>query len=78
MLGIFGESMDNYEKWGYSLLSIIAAVYLIAMFVGMIAVFPLGLLGLLLMGGIGILLVKVIKERMKNKEDDYYSKEIDK
>ena len=70
--------MDIYEKWGYSLLAIIAAVYLIAMFVGMIAAFPYGLLGLLLMGGIGILLVKVVKERLKNKEDDYYSKEVDK
>ena len=70
--------MDNYEKWGYSLLSIIAVVYLIAMFVGMIAAYPFGLLGLLLMAGIGVLLVKVVKERMRNKEDDYYSKEIDK
>ena len=70
--------MDNYEKWGYSLLSIIAVVYLIAMFVGMIATFPFGLLGLLLMAGIGVLLVKVVKERMRSKEDDYYSKEIDK
>jgi len=70
--------MDNYEKWGYSLLSIVAVVYLIAMFVGMIAAFPFGLLGLLLMSGIGVLLVKVVKERMRNKVDDYYSKEIDK
>ena len=70
--------MDNYEKWGYSLLSIIAVVYLIAMFVGMIAAYPFGLLGLLLMAGIGVLLVKVVKERMRNKEDDYYSREIDK
>ena len=70
--------MDNYEKWGYSLLSIIAVVYLIAMFVGMIAAFPFGLLGLFLMAGIGVLLVKVVKERMRNKEDDYYSKEIEK
>ena len=70
--------MDIYEKWGYSLLSIIAAIYLVAMFVGMIAAFPYGLLGLLLMAGIGVLLVKVVKERMQNKEDDYYSKEVDK
>ena len=70
--------MDNYEKWGYSLLSIIAVVYLIAMIVGMIAAFPFGLLGLFLMAGIGVLLVKVVKERMRNKEDDYYSKEIEK
>jgi hypothetical protein len=77
-VGIYGEFMDIYEKWGYSLLSIIAVIYLIAMFVGMIAAFPYGLLGLLLMAGIGVLLVKVVKERMQNKEDDYYSKEIDK
>ena len=70
--------MDNYEKWGYSLLSIIAVIYVIAMFAGMVAAFPFGLLGLLLMAGIGILLVKVVKERMQNKEDDYYSREIDK
>ena len=70
--------MDNYEKIGYTLLAIIAIIYLIAMFIGMIAVFPFGLLGLLLIAGIGILLVKVIKERLQNKEDDYYSREIDK
>jgi hypothetical protein len=55
--------MGIYEKWGYSLLSIIAVIYLIAMFVRMIAAFPYGLLGLLLMAGIGVLLVKVVKER---------------
>lgn len=70
--------MDNYEKWGYSLLSIIAVIYLIAMFVGMVAAFPFGLLGLVLLAGVGILVVKVVKERLQNKEDDYYSKEVDK
>ena len=43
----------------------------------MIATFPFGLIGLLLIAGVGILLIKVLKERMKNKEDDYYSREID-
>ena len=70
--------MDNYEKLGYTLLAIIAIIYLVAMLVGMIAVFPFGLLGLLLIAGIGVLLLKVIKERLRNKEDDYYYKEIDK
>lgn len=70
--------MDNFEKWGYSLLAIVAAAYVLAMFAGMIVTFPFGLLGLLLMGGFGILLIKVIKERLQNKEDNYYSKEIDK
>ncbi|MEZ5589964.1 MAG: hypothetical protein R3F53_04365 [Gammaproteobacteria bacterium] len=70
--------MDNYEKWGYLLLAIVAVAYVLAMLAGMIVVFPFGLLGLLLMGGFGILLIKVVKERLHNKEDDYYSKEIDK
>ena len=70
--------MDIYEKWGYSLLSIIAVCYLLAMFEGMIEALPYGLLGFLLIAGIGVLLVKVVKERMQNKEDDYYSKEVDK
>ncbi len=70
--------MDNYEKWGYFLLAILAIIYLIAMLVGMIAAFPFGLLGFLALAGLGILMVKVIKERLQNKEDDYYSREIDK
>ena len=70
--------MDIYEKWGYSLLAIIMIIYMVAMFIGMIATFPYGLLGLLLVAGLGILMIKVLKERIGNKEDDYYSKEVDK
>ena len=70
--------MDAYEKWGYSLLGIIAIIYLLAMLVGMIAAFPFGLIGLILITAIGILLVKVLKERLQNKEDDYYSNKVDK
>ena len=70
--------MDSYEKWGYSLLGLIAVIYLLAMLVGMIAAFPFGLIGLVLIAAIGILLVKVLKERLQNKEDDYYSKKVDK
>lgn len=70
--------MDSYEKWGYSLLAIIMIIYMVAMFIGMIAAFPYGLLGLLFVAGLGILMVKVLKERLRSKEDDYYSREVDK
>jgi hypothetical protein len=70
--------MDNYEKWGYSLLAIIVIIYMVAMFVGMIATFPYGIVGLLFVTAVGILLVKVLKERIRNKEDDYYNREVDK
>ena len=70
--------MDIYEKLGYSLLAIIVFIYMIAMFIGMIATFPYGLLGLVFVAGVGILMLKVLKERIRNKEDDYYSSEVDK
>jgi uncharacterized membrane protein YkvI len=70
--------MDIYEKLGYSLLAIIVIIYMIAMFIGMIATFPYGLLGLIFVAGVGILMIKVLKERIRNKEDDYYSSEVDK
>lgn len=70
--------MDIYEKWGYSLLAVIVIIYLVAMFIGMIATYPYGLLGLIFVAGVGILMIKVLKERLHNKEDDYYSKEVDK
>ncbi len=70
--------MDKYEKWGYSLIAIVAVIYLVAVFVGMITVFPFGLLGILFFGGFGILVIKVVKERLQNKEDAHYSKEVEK
>jgi uncharacterized membrane protein YkvI len=77
-LRILGVTMDIYEKLGYSLLAIIVIIYMIAMFIGMIATFPYGLLGLIFVAGVGILMIKVLKERIRNKEDDYYSSEVDK
>lgn len=61
---------------GFTLLGIIAAIWVIAMIAGMVAAFPYGLIGLLGFGGVGCLLIHVIAERMKNKEDDYYDKNI--
>ena len=69
--------MDTYEKVGYTCLGIVAVLYIAAMVFGMIAAFPLGLLGLVVLLGIGALMMKVLKERVGNKEDDYYSKNVD-
>jgi len=69
--------MDTYEKIGYTCLGAIAVLYLLAMLAGMIAAFPWGLLGLVVLLGIGALFVKVFKERLQNKEDNYYSKNVD-
>lgn len=66
------------EKAGYALLLIVAAAWLVAMIVGMVAAFPFGLLGLVALVGIGLLLIKVFREHLTSKEDRYYSKNIDK
>jgi fatty acid desaturase len=66
------------EKIAYALLVIAALSY-----VGLIA---MGLLGgglplVLLLGfglGIGLLLIKVISDRLSNKEDDYYHRNVEK
>ena len=65
------------EYIGYILLGIVAVCWLIAMFAGMIATFPVGLIGLAALAGIGFLFAKVVKDRLGNKEDDYYAKHID-
>lgn len=70
--------MDGFEKIAYSLLGFLAVVYIIAMIVGMMAAFPFGLLGLIAMLAVGLLFIKVLGERMKSKEDDYYDKNVEK
>lgn len=70
--------MDNFEKVGYLCLAVVAACYLVAMLIGLVAVFPVGLIGLLAIVGIGALLIKVIRERRNNAEDDHYSKTVEK
>jgi hypothetical protein len=70
--------MDKFEKIGYTCLAIVAACYLLAILVGVIAAFPLGLLGLVALVGIGALLIKVLKERLGSAEDDYYDKNVEK
>jgi len=66
------------ENIGYVLLAIVALCWLGAILVGMIAAWPLGIIGLIGITGIGFLLAKVIKDRLDNKEDDHYSKNVDK
>jgi hypothetical protein len=66
------------EYIGYILLAIVALCWLIAMIVGMIVAFPWGIIGLVAIIGFGFLFAKVIKDRLANKEDDHYSKTVDK
>ena len=66
------------EKTGYVLLAIVALVWIGAVLTGMVMAFPWGMIGLIGILGIGFLFVKVISDRLKNKEDDHYSENVDK
>jgi len=66
------------EKIGYILLGIAAVCWIIAVLIGVIVAFPVGLVGLIAIIGIGFLFAKVIKDRLGNTEDDHYSNTVDK
>ncbi|NHZ86576.1 MAG: hypothetical protein GWP19_11975 [Planctomycetia bacterium] len=66
------------ENIGYLLLGIVAVCWIIAIIIGVVVAFPYGLIGLIAIIGLGFLFAKVIKDRLENKEDDYYSKNIEK
>ncbi len=62
------------EKAGYIILAIVALVWLTIVIFGMVETWPWGIVGFLVLIGIGLLFAQVVKERLENKEDDYYSK----
>ena len=66
------------EKFGYFLLIIFYALAINFSLSEVEVFYPDGLLMLLFASGLLILFVKVLNEWINNKEDDYYSKEIDK
>ncbi|HTK99721.1 MAG TPA: hypothetical protein VL379_16920 [Pseudomonadales bacterium] len=69
--------MDGLEKIAYTLLGFVSLLYVVVMVAGLVAAFPWGIVGLIAMVGIGLLLIKVIRERIRNSEDNYYSKNVD-
>ena len=65
------------ERTAYAILIVVFLAWLIAMIAGMIAAWPIGILGLLALLGFGLLAIKVLRERLNNREADYYSKNVD-
>jgi hypothetical protein len=70
--------MDSYERIGYACLAVVGIAYVAAMVLGLISAFPFGILVLVGLLGVGVLLVKVIRERLASAEDDYYSDNVEK
>lgn len=66
------------EKIAYIILAIVAIAWLVAMIVGMIAAFPAGIIGLVVILAFGLLFAKALKERLASRKDDRYSKNVEK
>ena len=66
------------ETIAYIVLGTIAAAYLLAMIVGMIAIWPWGLVGLAVVAAVGALFIKALRDRLTNPEDDHYTRNVDK
>ncbi len=66
------------EHIGYVLLGVVAVCWGILLLAGLIAVLPWGLVGLAAIVGLGFLFAKVVKDRLANREDDYYERNVDK
>ena len=66
------------EKLGYFLITGFYVVLIVLTLQDIEEFYPEGLVLLLIYSGLFILFIKVLKERLGNKEDDYYSKEVHK
>jgi hypothetical protein len=64
------------EKAGWAMLASVGLIYLVILVVVSILAFPVGLIGVLALGGCGLIFVHVLRERLNNEEDDYYSKNV--
>lgn len=52
-------------------------VWALIMIAGMIAAWPFGIPGLLVVGIAGYIVYRVVADRLRNAEDDYYEKNVD-
>ncbi len=64
------------EKLGYILIGSVMLLWLVGMIAGMIAIMPYGLVGLVALAGAGLLLTKVLRERLASREDEHYDKNV--
>ena len=66
------------EKFAYAVLGGVALTYVVALIAGLIVVWPFGLIGLVVLAAVGALFIKVLRDRLNNPEDDYYSRNVEK
>ena len=66
------------EKFAAVLFAFLAIIYLVFIVIGMVSIWPFGIIGMVVLVGFVIIFGWIVKDRLNNKEDDYYSKNVDK
>ena len=66
------------EYAGFIILGALALGWLVVMIIASISFLPYGLVVLLALFAFGLIFSKVAYERLRNKEDDYYSRTVQK
>ena len=66
------------ETLAYAILLVVAILWLIGIIAGMVAAFPFGIIGLIVIFAFGLLFIKVLKQRIQSTEDDYYANNVEK
>ena len=65
------------EKTAYLLLAVVAIIVALAIVASLLLALPYSILVILVLVAIGLLFYKVLRERLTSKEDDHYSKNVD-
>ena len=65
------------DKFVLILVVIIGAIWCVIMLLSAVAIYPFGLLILVVYLIVGYIVYRVVRDRMTNKEDDYYEKNVD-
>jgi len=66
------------EKTAYVILTIAALGWIGFIIFGLVAAFPVGLAGLVILFAFGLLFVKALRDRIKSSGEDRYSKDVQK
>ena len=65
------------DRVALALVAALAAIWLVAMIGGAIAMWPFGIPALIVVGVVVYLFVTVLRQRLANREDDHYERNID-
>lgn len=64
------------EKLAYGILIAITLIWILTILYGFISIFPIGIIGILVIVAFGLLFIKVLKEKFEKKEENEKFKDI--